>query len=209
MGETVIGALNLLVREQTIAFQCEACGREIVVSALVAGRRGRCPKCNAAISVPDSSAGRRVLGEGGLRCKNPHLQRLYESVRELAGKHIVSQEVVDGTRVYFEFATGEHGDRTQVVHLIVADLERGAPRSAIAYSIVGSVFELEHALVALRAADRCPFVNVSVNEDDVLAVRMAIVDIEKAQPQEVVEHLLLVARLADSLEEKIFGWDRM
>lgn len=67
-----------------IRFLCDACGKKLNIKEDLAGKRGRCPKCNAKISIPRESTLERVNTKATPPGESSEQSRLASHRQELA-----------------------------------------------------------------------------------------------------------------------------
>jgi len=155
--------------------------------------------------IPARSESSFVFDQHELTCRNPQMQRLYESILAHVGGKILQHRIIDGNDLFFELAT--HSGRTQLVVACShydALLER--ERLAI-HSRIGTISEDASAVLILGAATRFPFISFSLDDNLVVTASM-LTDLDGAV-DELWKVILYVASAADILEDALFEWDAL
>jgi len=185
-----------------IEFSCNACAKEYQVNDDKAGKRGKCPNCGSIMVVPEHSTTEMIFDESQMSVRNPQLQEIFDTIQSLCSESILKQFVIDGDVVALQIQTGEFGSRSQLVAMTVSGDDEA---HLIIQSNVGVVSELSSLETALRCANARAVMNVSIDDDNQLMVRM-LTEIDRS-PTEQMLNVIMVAVFADGLEEVIFGWD--
>ncbi|MGM0608259.1 MAG: hypothetical protein ACQESN_08180 [Thermotogota bacterium] len=189
-----------------IEFFCDICGIRHKVDDVKAGQRGKCPNCNAVITVPEASQSGIIFDEEELICKDSDLQQVYDFIVKSYGDRIVRHTIFPNDILLFELPVDKLAKRTQSVYLAKFYIEMLLANKFAIYSEVGEITMDEAAVFAIRLANQSPFGQIVLDDNNIMGVRM-LIDIEK-DLQEIFTCMLEIAVLADKLEEQIFNWDK-
>lgn len=193
--------------EQMIEIECQSCQSRIRVPADAAGRRGVCPSCRAELAVPHDEAPMPTTPHDDARPPGGPLHELCERVAERLGSRVRGYRLMGGRLLTFEVVTDERTNRTQRVHLSETRDQAGEAALLI-HSTVGTIFRHEQAVEALKSAAADPTLNVSLDDENVLAVRVFCPGVIDVDPARLAARMLRVGRVADTMEESLFRWDR-
>jgi hypothetical protein len=107
----------------------------------------------------------------------------------------------------FEIITNANGTRSQIVTLLSAKNIDVSPDEVwlLVNSQVGMISNPDSAVLALRYANKNPLINIALDEENILSVRM-VADLKKS-PDELWPFILNLAIPADTLEETLFSRD--
>lgn len=119
---------------------------------------------------------------------------------------VKNHTVKNGDILIFEFLTFEEKRKSQFITCgVFEDLETFANKQFLVTSEVGDIYNEDGLDYALLLSDRYPFLNISMDEDNMISVR-ACLDV-KLNKDLLFSNIMIVAKSADYLEQKLFGWD--
>jgi hypothetical protein len=169
-----------------------------------AGKKGKCKKCHTIITVPDEDETGISFEIADITHADPDLQRIYLQLITKADQQIVRHAIHDKL-IVLEFRSGDWNERSQLA--VIATIETDEIGKCLSiYSQVGTIDSAEKAYLALRAMNSMPLLTVCVDDDNTLSVR-CLLPMAQSTDNMLLTHVALVAKAADILEEKLFGWD--
>jgi hypothetical protein len=191
-----------------IEFHCIGCGKEFKVSENNSGKKGKCPKCQTIITVPFSSENEIIFDQNELTCSDPSLQKLYDTVVPILDDKLKRHAILDRDALLFDIYTDDSKTRSQFIAVTSSSYESENDffkGSFIIISHIGTINSADGALLALRMANLDPFTNISIDDNDKLAIRMVT---HPTMDVGIISLTILkIALAADKLEELIFDWD--
>ena len=182
-----------------IRFRC-GCGQKLVVAARLAGRKGRCPKCRAQMTVPKRSDPKAAptppkrAPRKGPRTDAEIFEAIVSGLGPAVKEHYASSEGY--------FVKMKLGDsRFQGVTL------RPASEGQIEItSEIGMLYPPDRGLDALQEAERFPGLRLTCSSIQMLNASMTV-PLPWTRPEPFVKAVEQLARAADAIELKLFGID--
>lgn len=192
------------MKQEVIRFSCQHCSKEIRVQAHAAGKIGTCPRCNSTIAVPDNSGVliEPLFSEDNTICDDSKIKEAIDHVVAALGHRILNKAVHDSTSISLDLAILD--GRSQTVSIGSSSTDAGNYLGVA--SIVGTIENFESAYHALLMTTKVTLIKAQLTEDNQLTL-LGLFD-ASASKDFLATQILLMATVADTLEEKLFGWDR-
>jgi len=191
-----------------IEFKCPFCDNEMSVDSARKGHRGKCPRCNHIITVPEQSESEMEFFDGNNFFEDGHLNKLFAQFLEDNEDEIISQQINrKESSMYLHIRTP--GGRSQLVKFGIWTDEDDEKYLA-ALSVIGEVTNSDDFFKLLGlsvGASAFPTFALRLNEGSKTFFLNCAYRLKDIDHKAFHDMTIKLARRADAFEREVLGVD--